>query len=277
MQRSIYINGNLCSTSQERLHALLQDFIGQNPDFVNHDLVTILNGFQTNEDAVLSENDEIFFIPKGVYPDESCLQAMLYARHTPKIQKCLEQAHVAIAGLGGLGSNIAIMLARIGVGHLHLIDFDVVEPSNLNRQQYGIVHLGMKKTDALKHLISQINPYIEVVTSDCTVTAENLVSLFAEDEIVCEAFDTPAAKSMLVTGILSEYPEKYLVAASGMAGYGDSNQIHTRKISDHFYLCGDETTRAQAGCGLMAPRVSICAGHQANAILNLILMIKKEL
>lgn len=199
------------------------------------------------------------------------IRKALEERHTQPVQERLGQARVAIAGLGGLGSNVAFFLARIGVGHLHLIDFDRVDITNLNRQQYFMRHIGMYKTDALKEELEQINPYLEIVTDRVKVSPENLVSLFAEDEIICEAFDDPEAKAMLVNGILEHSPQKLLVAASGMAGYGASNEIHTRKVGSRFYLCGDEISEARAGMGLMAPRVAICAAHEANLITEYII------
>ena len=95
-------------------------------------------------------------------------------RHSPETQKLLSAGNVAIAGLGGLGSNVAYALARIGVGHLHLIDFDVVDITNLNRQQYFMEHIGMYKTDALKSLLLKINPYLDIRTDCVKVTDDNL-------------------------------------------------------------------------------------------------------
>ena len=138
-------------------------------------------------------------------------------RHSPETQKLLSAGNVAIAGLGGLGSNVAYALARIGVGHLHLIDFDVVDITNLNRQQYFMEHIGMYKTDALKSLLLKINPYLDIRTDCVKVTDDNLQELFADATIVCEAFDNPEAKAMLVNGILEHFPEKKLVSATGMA------------------------------------------------------------
>lgn len=204
-------------------------------------------------------------------PSAAEIREALELRHGREIQKKLSAARAAVVGLGGLGSHIAVLLARAGVGHLHLIDFDCVDLTNLNRQSYGICHLGRQKTDAMKEQISEINPYLEVRTDTVRVTQENLVSLFAEDTVICEAFDDPVCKAMLVNGILEHFPEKKLVCASGMAGYGDSNRIRTRKITENFWICGDEETEAVPGKGLMAPRVALCAAHEANLILELIL------
>lgn len=199
------------------------------------------------------------------------IKAALEERHSPEIQEKLSAGRVAIAGLGGLGSNVAYSLTRIGVGHLHLIDFDVVDITNLNRQQYFMEHLGMPKTDALESLLKKINPYLDIQTDCVRVTEDNIRELFGEWDIVCEAFDDPGAKAMLVNGILECFPEKKLVSASGMAGFDSSNSIVTKKVSDNFYLCGDRVSAPEYGRGLMAPRVAICAAHEANMITRLIL------
>ena len=187
------------------------------------------------------------------------IMAALNERHSPEKQALLSEGRVAIAGLGGLGSNVAYALARIGVGHLHLIDFDVVE------------HLGMYKTDALKSLLLKINPYLDIQTDCVKVTEENIVDLLGDEPIICEAFDRPEAKAMLVNGVLEHFPEKKLVSATGMAGYGSSNTIRTKRLMKNFYLCGDGVTEPEYGNGLMAPRVAICAAHEANMITRLIL------
>ena len=205
-----------------------------------------------------------------IFSKEDIDQA-LWERHSLETQEKLSSWRVAIAGLGGLGSNVAFALARIGVGHLHLIDFDRVDLTNLNRQQYFLKHVGRNKTDALKEQLLEINPYLEIITDCVRVTEENLIFLFQEEDIICEAFDDPDAKAMLACGILEHFPDKKLVSASGLAGYESSNLIHTRKVSRNFYLCGDEKTEAVYGKGLMAPRAALCAAHEANMITRLLL------
>ena len=202
--------------------------------------------------------------------EEEISQALI-DRHTEEVQARIRVARVAVAGLGGLGSNIAVSLARIGVGHLHLIDFDRVHVTNLNRQQYFADQVGMYKTEALRENLLRINPWLELRTDCLRVTEENAAELLRDDAYICEAFDIAENKAMLAGEVLEHFPEKYLVAASGMAGYGDSNEIRTRRVTSHFYLCGDEKTEAEAGRGLMAPRVALCAAHQANMVLRLIL------
>ncbi|MCL2036597.1 MAG: sulfur carrier protein ThiS adenylyltransferase ThiF [Oscillospiraceae bacterium] len=196
------------------------------------------------------------------------------ARNVPEATTVLKSAKVAIAGLGGLGSNIAVMLARIGVGKLFLVDFDKVEPSNLNRQHYNTKHLGMYKTEALKNQIGLINPFIETEILTIKVEEENAAEIFADYRIVCEAFDNPQYKSILVNALLQNGNTK-IVAASGMAGFDSANRIKTECRFENLYVCGDYVPAAEGGIGLMAPRVAICAGHQANMVVRLIMNIKK--
>lgn len=233
--------------------------------------VTIVNGFQTNNNCNLNEGDSITLLKKGVLPSKKELESMMLARHTPLVHEKVKSAKVAIAGLGGLGSNIAIMLARTGVGKLLLIDFDIVEPSNLNRQSYYIKHLGILKTEALKQQIEEINPFIEVETKNCRVDETNVGSLFKGYTIVCEAFDNPESKALLVNGILEKLEDITIVAASGMAGYDSANTIKTVRKFNRLYVCGDMENEACIGNGLMSPRVNVCAGHQSNMILRLII------
>ncbi len=262
----VKVNGRPLPTTHTTVGALrLELFAGA------QNLVTILNGFALAADAPLAGGDELVFIEKGKLPPEDELEAMMSARHTPGVYQKVKAARVAIAGLGGLGSTIAIALARTGVGHLHLVDFDVVEPSNLNRQQYKIKHLGLYKTEAMRQEIAEINPFLTVSIDTERVTEDNVATLFAADAIICEAFDNPDAKALLINGILGHCPGKKIVAGSGMAGFASSNRIETRRVFPDLYVCGDRETDARIGRGLMAPRVSVCAGHQANMVLRLLL------
>lgn len=197
-------------------------------------------------------------------------------RFGKEIYEKLEKSRVAVAGLGGLGSHIAVILARSCVGTLHLIDFDNVDISNLNRQEYYVQHIGRPKTECLKEKLLEINPFINIITDNVRVEQGNLEELFKEERIVCEAFDEAEQKAMLVNGILEKLPYIKLISGSGMAGYGDSNTIKTKKVFKNFYLCGDGETDSGEGIGLMAPRVSICAGHEANKAIQLILYPENE-
>ena len=203
--------------------------------------------------------------------DKSELDRAFDERFAPEIKAKLQAARVAVAGLGGLGSNIAVMLARSGIGHLKLVNFDEVDVTNLNRQMYGISHLGQFKTDAIRDILADINPYLDVETVCETVTPQNAAAIFGEWPIVCEAFDRPENKAMLVRTLLAECPQTIVVSGVGMAGYSDANDIRTTHPMRRLYVCGDGQTEAGGMTGLMAPRVAVCAGHQANQVIQLIL------
>ena len=203
-------------------------------------------------------------------PDRETFHAALAARHGAGRQAKFDAARVAVCGLGGLGSNVAIALARAGVGHLHLVDFDVVEPTNLNRQQYGAAQVGLPKADALRSNIAAINPFCDITAETLRVVPENIASLLKDDDIVCEAFDGAEQKAMLVSGVMEAFPEKPVVAASGMSGLGSANAIATKRVSRRLYVCGDQTTDVADGIGLYGARVLVCAAHQAMMVLRLI-------
>ncbi len=204
-------------------------------------------------------------------PTKEELIAAADSRFTREIHEKLLSARVAIAGLGGLGSNAAVMLARCNVGHMLLVDFDTVDITNLNRQAYCIKHIGQKKTDALVSIIKEINPYLELKTYFGRVTPENAAELFGDYPIVCEAFDKANEKAMLINTLLESCPRTRIVSGSGLAGYGDSNEIRTTKRFRNLYVCGDGESGVERGIGLMAPRVAIASGHEANMIVRMIL------
>ena len=191
-------------------------------------------------------------------------------RHGVEFQKKISSTTVAVCGLGGLGSSIAIALARAGIGRLILIDYDKVDITNLHRQQYKVSQVGMYKTDALKENLLEINPYLETVIHTLYITEENAKKILKNCDIICEAFDSAECKAMLTNLVLDELPGKYIIAASGMAGIGSANSIHTRKVSKRFYLCGDEISDVKDGIGLVSTRVMLCAAHQAHMALRLI-------
>ena len=194
----------------------------------------------------------------------------LIARHGRELYQRFSSATVAICGLGGLGSNIAIALARAGVGKLRLIDFDRVDITNLHRQQYKASQIGCCKADSLVSNLREISPYTEVEAVIEKITEENFAALLKDADVICEAFDRAEAKAMLVNGVLEQLPQCYLVAASGMAGMGSPNTIKTRRITKRFYLCGDEVSEVADTIGLVAPRVMLCAAHQAHTVLRIL-------
>ena len=194
----------------------------------------------------------------------------LLKRNVKGIAKKLKEKKVCILGLGGLGSNVAVLLARAGIGYLKLVDFDIVEASNLNRQQYRVSHIGLKKTEAIKNIIKEINPFVKVDILDTKVDKENISSIVKDIKIIVEAFDRAETKAMAIEKLLTN-KNKIVISASGMAGLGSSNEIITRRVRDNFYLIGDNYSDYEEYSGIMSTRVMICAAHQANMVLRLIL------
>lgn len=203
-------------------------------------------------------------------PTKEEMQRALEARHGKELQAKFTGSTAAICGLGGLGSNIAVSLARAGIGRLILIDFDKVDISNLHRQQYQADQIGLYKTEALTETLKRIAPYVEIVSHSVRMTEENFQELLQDADIICEAFDDAEAKAMLVNGVLEKLHTKYLIAASGMAGLGSANSIKTRRVMERFYLCGDGVSDVGDDIGLVAPRVMLCAAHQAQMVLRIL-------
>lgn len=194
----------------------------------------------------------------------------LAERHGEERQNTFLNATVAICGLGGLGSNIATALTRAGVGKLILIDFDKVDITNLNRQQYKMSQLGRLKTECCLENLRDISPYTEIEIHTVKLTEENIPELLGEADIICEAFDKADQKAMLVNTVLETFPDKYMLSGTGMAGFGSANTIQSRKVFEKFYLCGDEKSDVNDGIGLVASRVMVCAAHEAHMVLRLL-------
>lgn len=188
-----------------------------------------------------------------------------------EIRQALAGYTVGIAGLGGLGSNIAVSLARLGIAGLVLVDYDLVEESNLNRQYYFRDQLGQKKTQALAENIGRIDEGVRLRTLDMKLDKTNSYESFQDVDILVEALDGPEDKSMLVSEVLARSEIK-IVAASGIAGFSSSNKIETRRVLDRLYICGDFE---ENGDLYLSPKVNIVAQHQANMVLRLILGLEE--
>jgi sulfur carrier protein ThiS adenylyltransferase len=232
--------------------------------------VLVYNGAPVSEDLPLRGGDCVVLIERGGIPSPEALAALMRARHTPGIYEKIREAVVGIAGAGGLGSVLAERLARLGTGKLVVADYDVVEPSNLNRQQYFIDQIGMRKVAALRANLKRINPYMAIETHDVEIRPDNIRDIFGGVDVMAEALDRAETKAMFTGGFLRQCPEIPLVTASGMAGHGPSNTIQTRVIRKNLVMAGDGETGTEPGRGLMAPRVGIAACHQANAILRIL-------
>jgi len=191
------------------------------------------------------------------------------------LKELLKDKRVGIAGAGGLGSNCAVALARCGVGRLVVADFDVVSKPNLDRQHYYLDQVGMKKVEALRENILRIDPEIEVTARAVKINAQNTVEVFKDCQVIVEAFDEAVMKKMLIETVLAEMPEKWLVAASGLAGTGSNNQIKTRRFG-RLFLCGDGHSEVSSKLPPLAPRVGIVACMQANQVLRILLALRQK-
>lgn len=200
---------------------------------------------------------------------EAWLSALI-ERHGAARQEKFSRGRVAICGLGGLGSRVAELLTRAGVGYLRLIDFDRLEATNLNRQWYFMEQLGRYKAEALADNLRRITPYAELDVHTVRITEDNLASLLADVDVIVEAFDDATCKAMLVNGVREQFPRCHLVAASGMAGFASANAMRVRRLSENFYLCGDGRSAADAGDGLYGARVNICSAQEALVVLQLL-------
>jgi sulfur carrier protein ThiS adenylyltransferase len=236
-----------------------------------HADLLIYNGFPLSGDTTLHEGDSVQLIKRGEVPSPQDMEAMMMARHTPGVHQTLKKATVGIAGLGGLGSSCAFALCRMGVGTLVLADFDVVEPSNLNRQQYFVDQIGMYKTEATEVNLAKANPYVKVETHCIALDESNIPVVFRGAPVVVEAFDRADMKAMIIRTVLDKMPNVTIVAASGVAGCGDGNEILVSRVTPRLYVIGDNRTEARPGRGLMASRVGIAAHQQANTVVRIIL------
>jgi sulfur carrier protein ThiS adenylyltransferase len=187
-----------------------------------------------------------------------------------EIKSILGKKTVGIAGCGGLGSNCAIALARVGIGTLVIADFDVIVESNLNRQYYFHNQIGMLKVFALKENLRLVNPSVRVHAFDLRLCISDTIEIFRECEVIVEAFDKAEMKNMIIDAVHTHMPDKYLVMGVGMAGWGDNELIHCRR-SDKLVVCGDELNEVSMVNPPLAPRVGVVASMQANAVLEILL------
>ncbi len=190
-----------------------------------------------------------------------------------EISHKLAAFRVGIAGCGGLGSNCAVALARIGVGSLVIADFDVVSESNLNRQYYFLDQVGQKKTEALKANLARINPRVKVITHDLHLTPANVPGVFSGCDVLVEALDLAAEKMMLIETALTALPGTPLVTGLGMAGWGRNDLLRCRQAGN-IYICGDEVSEVGPDLPPLAPRVGVVANMQANVVTEILLSRK---
>ncbi len=233
--------------------------------------VLVYNGFPGDGATALKDGDEVVLIRRGEVPSREELEALLVSRHTPGVHRAVRGARVGVAGLGGLGSQVALALARTGIGVLVLADFDVVEPSNLNRQQYFLDQLGQPKAHALPDTLRRVNPYVTLEAHNVRLEPANIPQIFGGCRVLVEAFDRADQKAMIVETALATLEGTWVVAASGLAGYGPADAIVSHRLGPRLFVVGDLESEARPGMGLMAPRVGVAAHAQANLALRILL------
>ncbi|HEY8908772.1 MAG TPA: sulfur carrier protein ThiS adenylyltransferase ThiF [Desulfosporosinus sp.] len=187
----------------------------------------------------------------------------------------IQETPVGIAGLGGLGSNVAWHLVRSGFSHLVLADFDRVEARNLNRQAYFPDQLGRLKTEALSENLLRINPDLTLELWPVHVTKANVQAIFRECPVWVEGFDETASKKMFVEEGLET--GKKIIGASGLAGWGDTDTIRTVHWSSGLSVVGDFCTAVAEDHPALSPRVGVAAAKQANLVLAWVLGERSDL
>lgn len=234
--------------------------------------ITILNGRRCNGNVPLLSGDAVTFIrsPNG----NGSLSEAMAVRDPPEVYGALSRSVVGIAGCGGLGSNIATFLVRSGIRKLVIADFDRVEPSNLNRQNYGIRHLGLLKCEALRSVLLEINPECEVETHPVRLDEGNIGAVFDGCDAICEAFDKAEEKAWFFAVAPLSFPDRFLVFGNGMGGIGDPSELKLRRLTENIAVCGDGSTGSENG--LAAPRVAMCAAMMANTVIEELIERRKS-
>jgi sulfur carrier protein ThiS adenylyltransferase len=203
------------------------------------------------------------------------LEKKFFSKHDPQILPLLRASVVGIAGAGGLGSSVAVSLARAGIGKLIIVDFDRIEISNLNRQQYFWTQVGKVKVRALLENLRKINPFSEYVGYQRRITAKNVKTIFGKADLLIEAFDRAGQKQMLIESWIAHFPDRPIIAASGLSGWGRNQKIRQRRVGN-LYICGDEESEPARGISPMAPRVGIVANMQANLAVELLVKMRQK-
>ena len=182
----------------------------------------------------------------------------------------LRNKTVGIAGCGGLGSNCAVALARVGVGHLIIVDFDIISESNLNRQYFFYDQIGKPKALMLKENIERINPTIKVTALVLQLDDQNIKEIFNGVDVLVEAFDHSEQKQIIIETALALWPDRPLVIGIGMAGWGGNDLIHMKQYGNLF-ICGDRISEIGPEMPPLAPRVGIVSNMQANTVLQILM------
>lgn len=186
-----------------------------------------------------------------------------------EIKSVLALKCVGIAGAGGLGSNVAAMLIRSGVGKLIIADFDTVSLPNLGRQFFFKDQIGMAKVEALRDNLLRIEPDAVLQMHCVKVSPENIPLLFSTCDAVVEALDEASEKMSFIGEMTSVLPEIPLVAGSGLGGTGGFERISVVR-SGNLFICGDFESEVSETMPPMAPKVTAVAALQADTVVRIL-------
>ena len=232
-------------------------------------MYAMVNGRHEESDYVLSDGDTVRIVKKGDSEEDISGHSLIQRYSAEKYEK-ISKARIGIAGLGGIGSHVAVSLVRAGIRDLVIADFDRVDITNLSRQNYSMNDLGLPKSDATERVLKSIAPWINVEAHNIRLTVDNVAEIFGKCDIVIEAFDSPEAKAMLVSAMYESHPEKWIVSCSGMAGFDSTSTMDIKQRFGHVVIVGDGVSDKDE-VGLVATRVMTCAGMMAHTAVRLIL------
>jgi sulfur carrier protein ThiS adenylyltransferase len=193
----------------------------------------------------------------------------LFGKIDPEIRNKIVGKTIGIAGAGGLGSNVAVSLARCGIDSLVIADFDKVEYSNLNRQFYFLDQIGKYKVDALFENLMKINPFMKLEMHNTKLDSANVNTIYSKVDILVEAVDSAYVKQIIVENWVEKYPQKPIIIASGVYGFGDFEKLRI-KVVDKIYICGDEETEIKNDYSPLSPKIGIVANMQADLVIKIL-------
>lgn len=188
-------------------------------------------------------------------------------------QQLLQNAHVVILGVGGLGSPAAMYLAAAGVGTLTLVDFDIVDNSNLQRQIiHNIDSIGESKVSSAKKTLLNINPETSIHCINKKLTLDELKPLITDVNCVLDATDNFNTRFMINRACVSQ--KTTLISAAAIQFEGQISVFDFRKQDSACYAClyaegGEENTNCSDN-GILAPVVGILGSMQALEAIKVI-------
>lgn len=197
--------------------------------------------------------------------NDTTFEKALLSFFKPKELILIQKKHIFIAGAGGLGSNIALALVRSGFKKFWILDQDVIEPSNLNRQAYTVQDIGRIKVEALLDKMLAINPNVQIEIFHQTWTAKTPPLLPKNIDFVIEAFDKPEIKQSFVEWASPLFPE--VISGNGMAGITGEAVTRVHYVGNISFI-GDGFSDINGGLPPLAPRILQCAGKMAEIVLS---------